>query len=262
MSSVFKATLHVTDLVVAVPVTMFHGLHDNFIGPVVPDEVVLANAAGYTIAADDKTVTITRGSGPADVDVVVESWSRAKSKDHPTLPAIMESGSAALITALQVKSKYQLALIDKVHMLADLDDINALIALPVLVVGVANQAAANARANALQASFVGHLSSDPGTAFVDNEHQTTDATNRDTLAAIPIASSSPTCITLINGLAAAIISHGDETVATKVHFHDDTTASGTGFTMTTDPPVTLANQVNDLNDIRQALLNHYSLGSF
>lgn len=182
-------------------------------------------------------------------------------------PALNTAQTAGQITwtaatTLDIKTKYMLALINRVHMLADLGDIGALIAMTPLS-GGALQSDANARANALQALMgTAHLLG-LGTIAVDGEHQVADTTNSATLLAIPAATNLTTCETLTIGLATSIIAHGNQVISsTHVHFHDDTTSSsGSGWTPTNPTPDTLAKQITNLNDIRQAMLNHFSLGS-
>lgn len=137
-----------------------------------------------------------------------------------------------------------------VHMLANAYPTTGLTA---LATG-ATQAQCNALANSLQAAIVAHMAG-VGTPSVNGEHLAADTGNSATLAAIPVASSSATCITLINGLAAACVAHGTQS---GVHFTNDSVLNG--LTLTVAPPVTLANQITDLNQILAALNVHLALG--
>lgn len=171
-----------------------------------------------------------------DLDAVLASWGL--------------STAEADITALQLKSKYQAALINGVHMMAD-TGVAALVALA----GGATQAAANAQANALKAAFAVHAAS-VGTATVDGAHLAADTGNAATLAAVADASDEATSITLVNALLVAYNTHGDQS---GVHFHDDATlAAGT---ITTDPPTTLGEVITDLNDLLTLATDHFALAS-
>jgi hypothetical protein len=68
-----KNILAFTGLTVGVPVVRAHGLTWNPDRKVIPD-ICLLDEAGYTVTADDTNVTITRTTGPADVNMLVESW--------------------------------------------------------------------------------------------------------------------------------------------------------------------------------------------
>lgn len=162
-----------------------------------------------------------------------------------------DSPASALNDAMVIKTKYLHALINGVHMEADLEGVVSLTPLA----GGALQSAANARANALKTAMIAHMAG-VGTVFVDGEHLAADTGNSATLAAIAAATDLPTCITLINGLSDASIAHGDES---GVHFHDDMTEAGASIT--NDPPTTLAHCITDLNDLRQIFLDHFDLGS-
>lgn len=158
------------------------------------------------------------------------------------------------VAALKIKTQYMHALIDGVHMGTDAGGLDALVALA----GGATQAQANARAEALRTAILAHMTS-VGTITAVGEHKAADTGNHDTLAAIAALTPSSllaACITLVNGLNAAIVAHGDQS---GVHFHDDATAAAS--TITTDPPTTLAHCITDLNDLLTTYSDHLALGS-
>jgi hypothetical protein len=70
--TILKNIVSFTGLAVGVPTSLPHLLNVNGV-PVVPT-FGAKSAAGFTVNADDTNVTITRLSGPADVDVYVEYW--------------------------------------------------------------------------------------------------------------------------------------------------------------------------------------------
>src|SRR5438445_11934388 len=159
-----------------------------------------------------------------------------------------------VIKELSLKARYAVAAVARVHMEVDYE---GLLDLPALseVADEVTQAEANTRANALRTALAAHMAG-VGTPFVDGEHLAADTTLRTTLLAIPAASTLNTCITLVNGINTASVAHGN---SSGVHFHDD--AAEVSATITTVPPTTLARCIKDLNDLRQTLLNHFSLGS-
>jgi hypothetical protein len=161
------------------------------------------------------------------------------------------------VAVLDIKTKYEEAQINRIHMEADAADLASLIALTVLG-GAASQAQANARANALQALMGTNHMLGVGTILVDGEHLAADTALATTLLAIPLAVDIGTCQTLTQGLNTAIIGHGN---SSGVHFHDDTGVNGSGFTPTNATADTLAKQRVDLDQIRQAMLNHFSFAS-
>lgn len=154
------------------------------------------------------------------------------------------------LAVLVLKSKYQAALINGVHMKAD-TGVAALVALA----GGATQGAANTRANALKAAFAVHAAN-VGIATSDGSHKAADTGNAATLALVADASNLATSITLVNALLAATVAHGTQA---GVHFHDDATFHAT--TITTDPPTTLAHVITDLNDLLTAWATHFALAS-
>jgi hypothetical protein len=165
---------------------------------------------------------------------------------------IGEAVNQPTIDAIQLKAKWELALINRVHMKIGQQGLDALVALA----GGATQPQANARAEALRAALIAHMAL-VGTFNTDGEHLAADAANSATLAAIPAATTLGTCITLITGLQAADVAHAN---AAGVHFHDDATLLAS--TITVVPPVTLANCITDLNDLLVNMLAHLNRGSF
>ncbi len=153
------------------------------------------------------------------------------------------------ITALEVKSKYTLALVNRKHMKVD----TALVGVAALV--AEDQTATDERAEAIRTALLAHMAS-VGTYLVDGSHLAADTALAATLAAVPAATNLATCIVLVNALLVAANSHGD---SSGVHFHDDATLGA--LTITTDPPTTLAQCRTDLNDILAALQTHFALGS-
>jgi len=143
-----------------------------------------------------------------------------------------------------------------VHMEADLEGLTSLAD---LVHGDVI-ATACARAVALAAAWNAHIAG-VGTVTANGEHKVADATN--TLPTNPTTLNTlKTWIGVVSGGAtgtsAAIIGHGDES---GVHFADDTGTSGTGFTLSVDPPVTQNDCNDDLNDILAAMKAHFDLGA-
>lgn len=129
--------------------------------------------------------------------------------------------ATALDTA-SVKSKYLLAGYNRVHMAADSEGLDALVALT----GGATQAQANARAEALRAAMLAHMDG-VGTTSADGEHLASDPINRATLAAVPAltsGSNATACATLVVALNAALNKHATQP---GVHFHDGVSTIGT-----------------------------------
>ncbi len=163
---------------------------------------------------------------------------------------VAEDGvDTARLDALEIRAKWIYAVLKPtIHMEADTEGVLALTPF----VGTELQAAADARAEALRTALGLHMAG-VGTNLVDGEHKAAETAVASTLAAIPAAIDFGTCTTLTLGLLNAIIAHGN---SAGKHFKDDTTSGGTGAAITTNPPTTLAELLTDLNDIRQAMLNH------
>jgi len=95
-----KNMLVFTGLTVGVPVVRAHGLYWNPSLKVIPD-ICLLDQGGYTVTADDTNVTITRTTGPADVNMLVESWHTierafgASSTKHLTPQPIIIQGTGS-----------------------------------------------------------------------------------------------------------------------------------------------------------------------
>jgi hypothetical protein len=215
--------------------------------------------------------------------------------------------------AIEVATKYTLALINRVHMEIDLEGVSGLTALSSLLTGTSSAVGVNSltdsgqtmtvdayagkvlvdsagkewpvasnnatvftltgggtptagaygvysaslktRGEALRTAMSAHMLG-VGTALVDGEHLAADTALAATLNAIPAATTRATLITLINGLHTADVAHA---TSSGVHFHDDATEAAD--TITVNPPVTDANCMTDLNDLRQSFLNHFSAGS-
>ncbi len=157
------------------------------------------------------------------------------------------------LDALEIKTKYMLALINRIHMEVDFEDLLALAPLA----GGATQGAANTRAEVLRTALLEHMDG-VGTIYVDGEHLAAETSVSSTLTAIPAATEINSCITLVNGLLAAVIAHGD---SSGKHFHNDTGAGGTGATMTNNPPTTLGHLITDLNELKIAIQTHMSAGA-
>lgn len=137
-----------------------------------------------------------------------------------------------------------------VHMHVDLE---GLLAFANLATN-ADNATQNARCAVLKSAWNAHVAG-VGTIAANGEHLAADATN--TIAdATPTNTS--TRITWIAHAKAAIIGHGNQS---GVHFTSDTGSGGTGFTLTTDPPVTDVDCANDLNDVLTAMKTHFNLGT-
>jgi len=201
----------------------------------------LADSPSIAIGRRDTGFYITRDSDGVPTGIV-----KVVAGVVDPLPA----ANAVAFAALQLKSKYQAALINGVHMKAD----TGLVGLAALA-GGATQAAANARANALQAAFATHAAS-AGTATVDGAHKAADTAQAPTLVAVAVASDLDTSITLVNALLVAYNSHGD---SAGVHFSADATLAA--ISITPDPPVTLANVITALNTILAAAAAHFDLAS-
>ena len=165
------------------------------------------------------------------------------------LDALEAAGSAAA-----VKSKFLLAGMNRVHMLAKATAIASLTALTPLVSGSATLPQALARFTALQALGVSHFAG-VGTYLVDGEHLAADSAD-----GVSLTAEAPTDLTSmkasIHNFGGYLVTHA---TAAGVHFHND---AGLGaLALTTDPPTTLAQCNVDLNDIRTAMLTHFALGS-
>ena len=80
-----KNTLKLSGLAVGQTVAVQHGLKDHYLGPVTPDGIYVQGSANYTITADDKTVTVTllSSSGSTSPTLIVESWTKSKTKGAP-----------------------------------------------------------------------------------------------------------------------------------------------------------------------------------
>lgn len=165
-----------------------------------------------------------------------------------------EQGAELQDVIQNVRDKWTLTLINRVHMDGDLKGLDALTALT----GLALQADANARANLLQQTLLAHMAV---VGFVtaanqfDGAHLAADTTNAPTLNAVPVASSLATSITLTTALRTALAAHA---VQAGVHFHNDTAT----YTLPVTPPVTLADVINDLNYLLTSFLSHFALASF
>ncbi len=147
-----------------------------------------------------------------------------------------------------VRSKYNLAVSQPyVHMDRDTDFLS-LSPLNLLVGSTQDQA--NVRANSMQLLALSHAG-DVGTLEEDGDHLAADLVASGTLAVVPVASSLPTCITLINALFAWHLAHAIEA---GVHFTDDVAVAGNMITH--NPPTTLAHCVTDLNDLRGFIQGH------
>lgn len=120
-----------------------------------------------------------------------------------------------------------------------------------LVADTADQDACNARANLLKAAFATHAAS-VGSRTAAGYHEAEDVANAATLAAVADATDLASSITLINALLVAINAHRQEA---GVHFNDDTVA----VTITTDPPVLIADVRADLDDLLDAYQTHFAL---
>lgn len=166
--------------------------------------------------------------------------------------ALLRTQVEQAFVTVEIQTRYLLARDSGIHMAIDDEGLSTLAALP--TDGSVTQAVANARAEVLRATMISHMGN-VGTPLVDGEHLHSDTVNSAVLAAIPTLTPSSllaACITLVNGLQAANVVHGN---AADIHFHND--AAAVASTMTTNPPVTLANVVVDLNDIKTNFLAHY-----
>src|SRR5512147_3252271 len=96
MSTILHNVLQFTGLAVGVPVSLPHRLNTNGV-PVAP-KIGASNANGFTITADTTSVTVTRTTGGANVDVYVEYWHTIENALPPgglgsLVPFIIESGA-------------------------------------------------------------------------------------------------------------------------------------------------------------------------
>lgn len=163
------------------------------------------------------------------------------------MTAVQTDAAAALLRARWLVANAAVT----VHLEADDEGLVALAALT----GAETQNQANTRAEALRTAMLAHMAG-VGTRFIDGEHKAADTGNAATLAAVPAATALPSCIVLVNALHAADNAHGGQA---GVHFLNDSAESAA--TITVDPPVTLANCITDLNDLRQSFINHFNKGS-
>jgi hypothetical protein len=170
--------------------------------------------------------------------------------DLSVVGAITAASSNVDSDALNLATKYTLALLNRAHMLVD-TSVSALVALG----GGALQAAANAQANAIKAACLAHAAS-VGTATADGGHLAADVALAATLNAIPAATEINSCIALVTGIKTFQTAHA---TSAGVHFNDD--AALAAAVITAVPPVTLANCITDLNDELAALQAHFALGS-
>lgn len=161
-------------------------------------------------------------------------------------------GSMASLASLTLKSKYQAAQINGVHMKASTDLVGLAAVDGTIVDQAVLQTTVNTQLNLLQASAAAHAAS-LGTATVDGAHLGPDA-GAATLAAIPVASSLATSKTLVAGLFTWLAAHG---AGAGTHFHDDATAAA----VTVGTNATLANVVTNANTILAAMQAHYALAS-
>lgn len=163
-------------------------------------------------------------------------------------PAPANVGSA--LDKLGLLTKYTLAAVERVHMDAD-----AVIVLPDLLAGDL-LATAGAQYTTIKAAMVAHFADGGASPTVDADHKIADAVSGAGLG--NAVDTLPHLITRIGEAKAAIIAHGNQA---GVHFHDDAGTSGTGFTLSVDPPVTQADCNADINDIKHALNVHFGLAS-
>jgi hypothetical protein len=91
MGPVLKNILAFTGLPVGVPTSLPHRL--NVAGTPVAPQTIATDASGFTVAADALTVTVTRTTGAAAVNVYVEHW-------H-TIEAALPPGDLAGLTPFQ-----------------------------------------------------------------------------------------------------------------------------------------------------------------
>lgn len=168
---------------------------------------------------------------------------------RPAAIDVTASSALTIATAALLRGRYSVAWLTAAHMAIDSTTLAGLSALA----GGSIQALANARANVLKAAVIFHFAS-VGSSLVDGGHKA--AGNSATLAAIAPATDLTTCITLINGLLAALAAHG---AASGVHFNNDAVLSAVAIT--TDPPATLPHCVTDLNDLLAAMVAHFALGT-
>jgi hypothetical protein len=162
-----------------------------------------------------------------------------------------QSGIDTTNASQDLAAKHARALLDGIHQEIDLEGLTSLTALA----GTETQAQTDTFLEALRTACLAH-GAGVGTATVDGEHLAADTANNATLAAIPACNNTlARSIALVNGLHAWDVAHA---TSVGVHFHDD--AAEAADTITTDPPTTLAHVRTDGNDVRQSLLNHFSIG--
>lgn len=217
-----------------------------------PYKGILPPGGGGIVAADKPTILAALGGSQVTGIIQLSPGLASDVVTLPTTTTADNPGALTDVTALQIKTKYMNAVVSTVHMKAD----TGFAGLSALA-GGATQAQCNAQANAIQTALAAHMNS-VGTILADGCCLAADPTHRATLIAIPVASSLPTCITLISGILAAIVGHGN---AAGVHFHNDTGTSGSGATMAPNPAVTLADCVTDLNSLLVNLQTHVALAS-
>jgi hypothetical protein len=148
------------------------------------------------------------------------------------------------------------------HMATD-NNLDSLVALIPLSIS-ASQDQVNEFMNQLRGWEIGHCYQ-VGSLTVDGAHIAVDSFDADALEATPQATDSSSCITLINNMATAIVTHGwTDTDNLGQHFHDDQTPQGGGdisggrfFVLPVAPPVTLADQISDANAIQQSMIIHF-----
>lgn len=171
----------------------------------------------------------------------------------------VDQSNETTLDSVNVKSKYTLAVVERVHMkadtgLAELTEIDVEGFDPESPTFEEDLTAAGCElANALKAALLAHMA-DVGSTTVDGAHKAADETNDSTLAAITDADDEASLITLISGLLTAINAHRDET---GVHFNDDAEA----VTITTDPPTDFEECAADANDLFNAFVAHFALAS-
>lgn len=175
---------------------------------------------------------------------------------YVTPKAIRDSDVAALsdLAPITLKSKYMLALINKVHMELDLHtELSGLTPLA----SDADLATAGSHLTPLIDALNDHFGDYGASAFTDAPHLANDTTSGSGLGTD--VSSLENQILRCAECAVAIVAHGDEV---GVHFNDDTTSSGTGYTLPVIPPVTQANVNTCVNSLIAAVLTHNSRASF
>lgn len=150
-----------------------------------------------------------------------------------------------------LKGKYNLAKLERVHM----EDDTPAVPLTGSLVHGDLLAKAGALFLSWRTAWLAHLAEGGASPNLDASHLVADSVNTSIGTAVDTLGH---LITRIAEAKASIIGHGNQA---GVHFHDDAGASGTGFTLTVDPPVTQNDCNDDINAIIGATNTHYGLAS-